>query len=180
MTAVSLSLVPSRFVLALTFISVLTVSAAHSYVSPTGSRSATGSISSPWDLQPALNQPAAVKPGDPIWLRAGTYYGGFQSNLDGNAANPIIVRNYNGERVSIDGKGNENAWPSLAPGFVGDVPASPKITVYGPNIECINLVVHDTHKALAPARLTAKMSNCSQNGTQLKTNLCVTTNQPRP
>src|SRR5208283_2245068 len=63
------------------------------------------------DLQTALNQPPPVQPGDTIWLRGGTYHaptsGGFVSHLNGTAASPIIVRNYNGERATIDGKGTE-------------------------------------------------------------------------
>jgi len=54
-----------------------TLLAADFYVSPSGSSSGAGSQTSPWDLQTALNQPAAVKPGDTIWLRvpAGTASG---------------------------------------------------------------------------------------------------------
>src|SRR5437773_4960262 len=73
------------------------------YVSPTGSGSSSGTISSPWDLQTALNHPVAVKPGDTIWLRAGVYAhlpqgvstGNegyiFISKLAGTAVQPIIV-----------------------------------------------------------------------------------------
>ncbi len=43
------------------------------YVAPNGSPSGNGSINNPWDLQTALDQPAAVQPGDTIWLRGGTY-----------------------------------------------------------------------------------------------------------
>jgi hypothetical protein len=62
-----------------------------------------------------LNQPAAVKPGDTIWLRAGVYThlpqavvtGNegyiFYSQLTGTAANPIIVQGYPGERATING-----------------------------------------------------------------------------
>jgi len=81
------------------------------YVSPNGSSAGTGSISSPWDLQTALNQPAGVIPGDTIWLRGGTYRpvppGGtawvLQSKLAGTASNPIVVRGYPGEKAIIDG-----------------------------------------------------------------------------
>ena len=52
------------------------------YVSPNGSPSGTGSISSPWDIVTALAQPAAVRPGDTIWVRAGKYGGGqYNSQL---------------------------------------------------------------------------------------------------
>jgi hypothetical protein len=72
------------------------------YVSPNGSANGDGSINNPWDLQTALSQPAAVKPGDTIWIRGGTYHGDFTSNLTGTADKPIIVRPYQGEHVQID------------------------------------------------------------------------------
>ena len=81
------------------------------YVSPTASASGTGTISNPWKLQTALNQPSAVHPGDTIWLRGGTAPGApFTSNLNGTSASPIIVRQYPGERATIDGNyaGDQN------------------------------------------------------------------------
>ena len=73
------------------------------YAAPNGSPSGNGSINSPWDLQTALNQPSAVHAGDTIWLRGGTYTGHFTSNLNGTSSTPIIVRQYAGERATIDG-----------------------------------------------------------------------------
>jgi PKD domain/Right handed beta helix region len=87
--------------------------AADFYVAPNGSSSGSGSTSSPWDLQTALNHPAAVHPGDKIWLRGGTYPGIYTSRLTGTAAAPIIVRQYPGERAIIDG-GNSNGAGILA------------------------------------------------------------------
>ena len=79
------------------------VLAADFYVSPSASASGTGSFSNPWDLQTALNQPSSVHPGDTIWLRGGTYTGTFSSLLVGTSASPIKVRQYAGERATIDG-----------------------------------------------------------------------------
>lgn len=65
-----------------------------------------GSLKSPWDLQTALNQPASVRPGDVIWLRGGVYGTGltqFTSKLTGTAAAPIIVRQWRGERATVNG-----------------------------------------------------------------------------
>jgi Cadherin-like domain/Bacterial Ig domain len=78
------------------------------YVSPTGSASGSGSASSPWDLQTALNQPASVKPGDTIWLRGGVHRQSnrptkFTSKLTGTSSAPITVRQYPGERATVDG-----------------------------------------------------------------------------
>jgi hypothetical protein len=73
------------------------------YVTPTGTRSGDGSMSRPWDLATALSGAAGrVRPGDTIWLRGGTYHGSFTSTLIGTAANPIIVRQYPGERATIN------------------------------------------------------------------------------
>ena len=73
------------------------------YVSAKGSRQGDGSMGSPWDLQTALNQPAAVQPGDTVWLRAGAYVvpnGGWFYNLKGTAQSPVNdVRGWCGERV---------------------------------------------------------------------------------
>ena len=134
------------------------------YVSPSGQPSGDGSINNPWDLQTALNQPSSVQPGDNIWLLGGTYVstnGGFASNLNGTATNPIIVRNYNGQRATIDGQLN-----SMALDVVGSytwfwgleimssctqrVLTEPTgicavgVGAYGPDDKYIDLVVHDT------------------------------------
>lgn len=78
------------------------------YASPTGTSSGNGSLTSPWDLQTALNQPSSVHPGDTIWLRGGNYrFNGvswkFNSVLSGTASAPITVRQYPGERATVDG-----------------------------------------------------------------------------
>ncbi len=77
------------------------------YVSTSGSRSGNGSQSSPWDIVTALAQPASVRPGDTIWLMAGTYGDGtvgtvIQSKLVGTPTSPIIVRAYPGQRATIN------------------------------------------------------------------------------
>jgi hypothetical protein len=93
-----------RVVLALLVVFALPAlaSATDFYVSPAGNPSGDGSIGNPWDLQTALNQPSAVQPGDTVWLRAGTYVGTFTSNLTGTSAFPIKVRQYPGERATLD------------------------------------------------------------------------------
>jgi hypothetical protein len=76
------------------------------YVSPTGTAdtgAGTGTITNPWNLQTALSQPAAVNPGDTIWLRGGTYVGRFTSYLSGSTSQPIVVRSFKGEWARIDG-----------------------------------------------------------------------------
>ena len=73
------------------------------YVSPSGSSQGNGSLTSPWDLRTALSAPAAVQPGDTIWVRGGTYSGAFNSYLSGRASSPIVVRQNPGERATIAG-----------------------------------------------------------------------------
>jgi hypothetical protein len=77
------------------------------YVTTSGSPGGDGSMGNPWDIVTALAGPSAVKPGDTIWLRAGRYGGGqynsqINSSLVGTPSEPIIVRAYPGERVTID------------------------------------------------------------------------------
>jgi hypothetical protein len=74
------------------------------YAAPGGSASWDGSPSRPWDLTTALaGGHGTVHPGDTIWLRFGTYYGGFRSLLTGTSGAPIVVRAYPGERAILDG-----------------------------------------------------------------------------
>lgn len=74
------------------------------YAAPDGVPTATGTVDDPWDLQTALTRPqSVVAPGDTIWIRGGTYVGTFLCNLVGSPDEPIIVRQYPGERATIDG-----------------------------------------------------------------------------
>jgi hypothetical protein len=155
--------------IALLFTSLAAVSslAADSYVSPKGTPDADGTIDSPWDLGTALRQPAAVQPGDTVWLRGGAYRGTFTSRLTGAGKAPIVVRQYPGERATIDGGSSRNspltvngAWTwywgfeviNSDPARVVKTPGSDPpelrrgtgINVFGPNTKFINLIVHDT------------------------------------
>jgi hypothetical protein len=79
--------------------------AAQYHVRPNGSATGNGSSSNAWDLRTALNHPAAVHPGDTLWLHGGTYNGSYESFLAGTANAPIIVRSYPGEWAIIDNGG---------------------------------------------------------------------------
>jgi hypothetical protein len=48
----------------------------------------------------------AVKAGDTVFIREGTYTEASSWKADGTEANPITITNYNGETVVIDGAGN--------------------------------------------------------------------------
>ena len=71
------------------------------YVSPAGSSRNSGTYESPWDLQTALNQPAAVKPGSVIYLLQGTYKGQFTNRLRGSSTGWITVRNAPNHRAIL-------------------------------------------------------------------------------
>jgi hypothetical protein len=90
-------------VLALLVVQAAAVSANQFHVTTSGTSTGTGSTSRPWDLQTALNRPSSVQPGDTIWVHGGTYKGIFTSRLNGTSSLPIIVRNWNNERATIDG-----------------------------------------------------------------------------
>lgn len=141
------------------------------YASTTGSPHGSGTLSSPWDLQTALSQSRDVKPGDTVWLLGGVYKGIFRSALKGAPEAPIIVRQYPGQRAIIDGSlfpaatffkttltidgccawywGFEiaNSDPRRTGSSPGSNPPDAKgfsVTVGGPDIKLINLVIHDT------------------------------------
>src|SRR4051812_18816185 len=76
------------------------------YVAPDGSSAGDGSMQNPWDLPTALAQPSSVRPGATIWVRGGSYGDGktiFYSRLVGRRDMPIVVRQYTGERATING-----------------------------------------------------------------------------
>jgi hypothetical protein len=138
------------------------------YVASYGTPGGDGSMDHPWDLATALAQPSAVQPGDTIWLRGGSYLGPFTSQLTGSAAQPIVVRAYPGERVTLDGGtafastlqvNGAYTWywgfevirsdPDRVTGNSGSSPgdlsrgASNGVNVFGHHVRFINLVVHD-------------------------------------
>jgi Right handed beta helix region len=136
------------------------------FVAPSGSGVGDGSMNRPWDLQTALNQPTAVKPGSTIWLRGGTYVGAFISYLTGTATSPIVVRQYPGEQAQLDGNNAAadasssvlwiygaytNFWgfeildSRTARTRINGVSGGPKGISFGSShdIKLINLVIHD-------------------------------------
>jgi len=144
------------------------MSAAEFHVAPDGSSQHDGSPKRPWDLATALAAPAAVKPGDTIWLHAGTYRGGFQSKLTGQPNAPIVVRARPGERVTIDTHprderdhaslflhgadtvyrdfevtcSHENRVTKTGGSWPADIRRG-SVDIRGSRISAINLVVHD-------------------------------------
>ncbi len=139
----------------------------------------------PWDLQTALKHPSSVRAGDTIWLRGGVYSprspfsSGFHSYLTGNSGAPIIVRQYPGERATLQERvgylgtdqqtvlsvwgnhtwfwgfevTNTNATRTINVAGPSPSPAqlpmASGVEVVGADIKLINLVVHDTRGGLA-------------------------------
>ncbi|HKB70776.1 MAG TPA: PKD domain-containing protein [Thermoanaerobaculia bacterium] len=134
------------------------------YASPSGSSSGDGSISRPWDLRTALKQPSALKPGDVLWLRGGKYYGPFVSYLTGTSSAPITVRQYPGERATLDGvnAGGQtilqvsgaytrywgfeimSSQTNRSSSSVSGAAITTMQTPGHPGLKLINLVIHDT------------------------------------
>ncbi len=72
------------------------------YVSPDGSDSNRGTEKQPWrSIQKAAESAA---PGSTVQIKAGTYYERINIKVSGTSAEkPIIFRNYNNDKVIIDG-----------------------------------------------------------------------------
>ena len=151
------------------------------FVAPTGTDSGNGTKESPWSLKKAFSPPTAVKPGDTIWLRGGTYTGSFMSRLKGLPNKPIVVRQYPSEHVIFDNAGTGNM-PSLDVrglytwfwGFevtnsstdrgsaAGDVDRGAGVHLLGRGTKLINLVVHDTGQGVlsTDAAPDAEINGC--------------------
>jgi len=153
----------SRTLFVLCLLLVLPAGAAEFHVAPDGTATGDGSRGRPWDLATALAQPAAVKPGDTLWLHGGTYRGTFTSTLAGTEAAPIVVRQAPGERAILDAgpsrettllvRGGDtwywgfevtNSHPERPYGPDGRTVRANGIYIYGPRTRFINLIVHDT------------------------------------
>src|SRR5256885_16739553 len=73
------------------------------HVAPSGSSSNAGSTSQPWSLDYALHGASGqIQPGDTVWLHGGTYRGAFRPSVAGAPGNPVVIRQYPGERATID------------------------------------------------------------------------------
>jgi hypothetical protein len=122
------------------------------YAAPGGTATGDGSQGRPWDLATALaGGRGAVQPGDTIWLRGGTYPGKFAATLTGTSAAPIVVRQYPGERATLDGTLRVDGAYAIYWGFelMQSNPVAngnDALDTYGPNCAFVNLIVHDAGK----------------------------------
>jgi hypothetical protein len=107
-----------RYTLALTMAVALSqeAAAADHYVSPTGNDAlAVSSLSAPWKT---IGKAArSVNAGDTVHVRAGLYLERPNLSRSGTESNPIVYKNYNGEKVIIDGQqdpqGTERNYTSI-------------------------------------------------------------------
>ncbi len=119
------------------------------FVSPSGRAHAAGSADDPWDLGTALGgADGQLPPGDTLWLRGGTYSGDFHSTLSGTSSAPIIVRQYPGERATIEGSMSIDGNHTWYWGFEVANTSTSTSDIMGVNSHCagcrfINLVIHD-------------------------------------
>ena len=116
----------------------------------------------------ALAATDVVKPGDTVWLHAGTYRGGFVSRLSGRPGVPVVVRGERAGRVTIDTQPRDDkdnglflllgadavyrdfevtcSHPKRETKIAGSWPEDIRrgnVDVRGDRISVVNLVVHD-------------------------------------
>lgn len=135
------------------------------YVAVDGSSSGDGSMAHPWDLDNALLNSKWVAPGDTLWVREGTYLpviepAKFNIKLEGSQDNPIFIRAYPGERVTIDARIEIYGENVVFWGFdimsssldrvaeetgshPTDITRSGGIGIYAANVTLVNNIVHD-------------------------------------
>lgn len=81
------------------------------YAALAGTPSNDGSLLKPWDLSTALK--SALKPGDTLYVRGGTYSGAFNSSLNGSLGLSITVQSFPGEWAVIDGAPIPGGGPAI-------------------------------------------------------------------
>jgi hypothetical protein len=118
------------------------------FAKPDGAGDCT--VNKPCSLATAISDKSPVRPGDTLWLRGGGYKGPLIAKLAGAEGKPVTVRQYPGERATIDGNLRiEGAWTVWRDFEVTN--SSPNrtktrdtgIDVFGPNVKLINLDIHD-------------------------------------
>ena len=117
------------------------------FVAVNGSSAGDGSVNQPWDIRTALAHPSRLQAGDTIWIRGGTYKGQYTSYINGQSGRPIIMRQYPGERATIDGGlaiRGANSWFWGFEVMNSDLSALvTAIDVFGAGTKVINMIVHD-------------------------------------
>jgi len=159
------------------------------YVATNGTPAGDGSIGNPWNLVTALTNPPSVHPGDTIWLRGGVYtttpvydsgsgwWKAFQSTLAGASNNLVTLRQYPGERATLDGGSNQTLEVESVAAYSAyrdfeitqsnpnrtNAPYASGIFDFGHDTKFINLIIHDNggNGIVAGANATnAEVSGC--------------------
>ena len=110
------------------------------HVTTTGG-TGTGASGDPWRITYALHADSAqgaakLAAGDTIWVHGGTYSGSILCSINGSAAHPIIVRNYNDERAIIDNAAVNNNCINLQGSYTW---------LWGLEIFSSSLTTHNVH-----------------------------------
>ena len=162
--------VPVRLGLLLLLLSASTIFGATSTFHRRRPRTGTEASTVPGSCKPPWTTPPPCSPGDTIWLRGGIYNAPpYTSHLVGTSANPIIVRQYPGERARIDGNYNGNeptltimgkyAWfwdfeifnsdpTRFSPGGGQPPRRGTGVQLSGDGTRMINMVIHDTSQGV--------------------------------
>jgi hypothetical protein len=167
--------VTNQFLTSSSAVSALTTNSLKWHVTVSGSPAGDGTTNAPIDLLTALgyNTSSPVQPGDTVWIHGGHYIQAeFGCFVSGNANNPIIFRNWNGQYVELTatnmiGDGSlytyptatniwfwgltaDGAWTnrfSATDQTYGFGPAG--IVAYGPQTKVINCVSHDNANGIS-------------------------------
>ncbi len=75
------------------------------YVAPDGDNNNPGTYTQPWQTIEYAANNSQIKPGDTVFIRAGTYNEYIQQGISGSPGNPITYKNYPGEMPVITGSG---------------------------------------------------------------------------
>lgn len=98
---------------------------AHYYISATAPGGGNGSFSSPWTLKEALvTNVATPAAGSRLWLRRGRYLAKVATSLQGSSSAQTWLREYPGERATIDGGWFTTTTSSIASSGCGFTVAS--------------------------------------------------------
>lgn len=129
--------------------------AAQFHVTPSGTAGGKGTLAHPWSLPHAFSHPPLVRAGDTIWVHGGVYRGVFQSRLRGTKEKPVIVRQFPGERATLDNvDGVKELGLHLEGGYtwywgleVRNTSTAPwniaGVAMDGPGQKLINMIIHD-------------------------------------
>lgn len=139
-------------------------------VAPDGQYTNAGTMNSPFSLARVLSG-KSINPGDTIWLRGGSYYGHFISELQGTPQLPVIVGSYPGEWATlVDNRANapnspvlwiKGGWAIYRDFEITNVNTQRRtsslpegfnrphgIQVEAPHTKIVNLVIHDVGVAI--------------------------------